>query len=208
MSNLPQGFVYLSDIDESIIQEPIYHGENNFVGTRIDGYNKPVIILTKEAAEALKKVQEQLKPMNLGLKVIDGYRPQSACDHFLRWAEDDDDLKMKAEFYPRIDRKVDLFKGYVARKSGHSRGSTADLTIVHLDTGKEMDMGSRIDMLDPVSHVISDEINEQQQENRLFLKKTMEENDFEGYSKEWWHFQLNNEPFPRRPEDHFNFPVE
>ena len=165
------------------------------------------MILTIEAAQALSEVQKELKLKDLGLKVIDGYRPQQACDDFWDWANDPTDLKMKDLYYPRIDDKKDLFNGYVARFSRHSRGSTVDLTIVD-SNGNDLDMGSRIDMLDPISHVISDEISQAAQKNRLLLKEIMEKHGFEGYEKEWWHFSLINEPYKRKPEDHFNFEVK
>lgn len=204
---LPQGFVYLHDIDDSIIIDPIYYGDQNFLGHRAKGYENPVVVLTFEAANALKQVQMELKNLGYKLKVIDGYRPQSACDDFWEWGNDPADIKMKEIFYPRIHDKKELFNGYLARHSRHSRGSTVDLTITDLH-GMEIDMGSRIDMLDPISHVISDEISNEAQGNRLFLKSIMEKYGFEGYEKEWWHFSLINEPFKKKPEEHFNFPVK
>lgn len=203
----PADFVYLNEFDPTIITAPIYYSNDNFIGRRIKGYEKPVVILTTDAAKALSEVQKELNKQGLGLKVIDGYRPQQACDDFWDWANDPTDLKMKDLYYPRIDDKKDLFNGYVARFSRHSRGSTVDLTIVD-SNGNDLDMGSRIDMLDPISQVISDEISQNAQKNRLLLKEIMEKHGFEGYEKEWWHFSLINEPYKRKPEDHFNFEVK
>jgi D-alanyl-D-alanine dipeptidase len=205
---LPKGFVYLSDVDPSIKQEMFYASDFNFVGRPIKGYNKPVAILTQQAAHALKKVQDEVKLKGLSLKVIDAYRPHRAVEDFWNWALDPSDTKMKDIFYPKYSDKSKIFSdGYLAKFSGHSRGSTVDLTLVD-SNGKEIDMGSQIDMLDEISNTVTDLIPPAAQKNRLYLKEVMERQGFDNYRKEWWHFALLDEPFPRKPEDHFDFPVE
>lgn len=205
---LPKGFVYLSDIDPTIKQEMFYCSDFNFIGRKINGYINPVAILTMEAAVALKKVQDEVRAEGLCLKVIDAYRPHRAVEDFWAWALDPTDIKMKEIFYPNYDEKTKFFEdGYLAKLSGHSRGSTVDLTLLD-SSGKEVDMGSQIDMLDAISHTISPLISPQAQKNRLYLKEVMTKQGFDDYRKEWWHFALLNEPFPRKPEDHFDFLVE
>ena len=182
-----------------------YFESDNFVGKRIDGYKAPKVFLTNEAIEALKRVQALLLEQQLSLKIFDGYRPQKAVDHFVRWAQILEDTITKSKFYPKVP-KTELFKeGYIAAKSGHSRGSTVDLTIVDLKTGKELDMGSPWDMFDPISWVQSDQITSEQQKNRNLLQELMLKNGFKNYPQEWWHFTLKNEPFPNT---YFDFNVE
>lgn len=204
---LPHGFVYLNDIDPTIEQFIAYATSDNFLGTRVKGYEKGVAILTKEAALALKDVQAELKKLNLGLKVFDAYRPQMAVDHFWDWASDPHDIKMKAEYYPEFDDKRDLFNGYLAKLSSHSRGSAVDLTIIDLKTRREFDMGSRFDFLGTLSNTDHPNISQTAKENRHLLRSIMEKHSFKNYDKEWWHFNLIDEPFIRTPEDHFNFVV-
>jgi len=205
---LPKGFVYLSEVDPTIMQQMFYASDFNFMGRKADGYNKPVAILTIEAANALKSVQDEVREDGLTLKVIDAYRPQRAVEDFWKWANDFEDIKMKDIFYPNYEDKTKLFEdGYIARSSSHSRGSTVDLTLIK-ECGDELDMGSQIDMLDAISNTVSSLVTEQQQQNRNYLKDMMERHGFDNYSKEWWHFTLLDEPFSRNPEDHFDFPVE
>jgi D-alanyl-D-alanine dipeptidase len=203
--NLPKGFVYLSNIDKTIQSELRYYSSNNFIGKKIDGYNDNCVIVTKETADALHSVQQILIKKGLSLKIFDAYRPQQAVDHFVRWAKVLDDTLMKKEYYPDVP-KSELFKrGYIASKSGHSRGSTVDLTIVHIKTGKELDMGSPFDFFGKKSHPLSKKIGVDQKNNRFILRKVMIENNFRPYKNEWWHFTLRNEPFPTT---YFNFPIE
>lgn len=209
------------DIDELIssVQEDIrYYTAYNFVGERIDGYNAPKCLLTKDAAEALAKVQAEMLRNAYTLKVYDCYRPQQAVNHFLRWLQDKADVKMKSFFYHNID-KQDLFRlGYIAERSGHSRGSTVDLTIVPVYAPPQepylpnepfidnsVDMGSPFDLFDPISNTYNAQITQTQLNNRLFIKETMLKYGFKDYALEWWHFTLENEPFP---ETFFNFPIE
>ena len=202
---LPKGFVYLYEIDPTIQIELRYLTNTNFIGKPIDGYHKNCLIITTETANALKKIQQILRNKNLSLKIFDGYRPQEAVNHFVRWAKVLNDTLMKTAYYPNVPKRQ-LFKlGYIASKSGHTRGSTVDLTIVNTTTGKELDMGSPYDFFGEISHPFYKKITPTQKENRLLLRKIMLENGFRPYSKEWWHFTLKNEPFPKT---YFNFPIE
>lgn len=205
---LPEGFVYVTSVVLTVNVDLRYYSYNNFVGQRVDGYDSPKCILTTEAAEALKGVQDELKVFGLGLKIFDAYRPQQAVDHFVRWAEDLSDTLMKKEYYPNVDKK-DLFKeGYIASKSGHSRGSTVDLTIVSIDKEhpyQELDMGGSWDFFSEQSWPDYPDIVPAQRANRMLLKLVMEKYGFKPYDKEWWHFTLKDEPFP---DTYFNFPIK
>ncbi len=202
---LPKEFVYLSEIDTTIQSELRYISDNNFIGKRIDDYLKNKVIVTKKTAFALQKVQEELKRKKLSLKIFDAYRPQQAVNHFVRWAKNLNDTLMKTEYYPEVPKNK-LFKlGFIASKSGHSRGSTVDVTLVHNETGKELDMGSSYDFFGEESHSFYKKITPSQQKNRFLLRKVMLQNGFVPYDNEWWHFTLKNEPFPTT---YFNFPVE
>lgn len=202
---LHEDFVYLKDIMPNLRSDIRYYGSNNFIGQPVEGYNAPVCILTKEAAYALKAVQEELERIGFGLLIYDAYRPQTSSEHFVRWANDEEDTSMKLQYYPNIDKK-DLFaQGYISVKSGHSRGSTVDLTIVSLKTRHVLNMGSPYDLFDELSHADNTTITKNQQSLRLLLKRRMEKHGFKSYEKEWWHFTLENEPFPNT---YFDFPVE
>jgi len=200
-----KNFVYLKELIPKLRSDLRYYGSNNFVGQPIEGYNEPKLLLTIDAANALKKVQEELERIGFGLLIYDAYRPQQATDHFVKWSKDMADTLMKNDFYPNIDKK-DLFKlGYIAKKSGHSRGSTVDLTIVSLKTKHILNMGSPYDLFDEKSHTEYPNITKNQHALRLLLKRRMEKHGFKSYEKEWWHFTLKNEPFPKT---YFNFPIE
>jgi D-alanyl-D-alanine dipeptidase len=203
---LPNGFVYLKEIDPSIIQDMKYLTHDNFIGRPIAGYELPRCILTRQAAMALANVQKKLNQQSLSLKVFDCYRPQTAVNDFIAWSKDPADQKMKLHYYPRVD-KADVFTlGYVAEKSGHSRGSTVDLTIVHLDQpSKELAMGTHFDFMDELSHALSEHIQGEPRKNRLMLRDLMQQAGFIPYEKEWWDFRLKEEPFP---ETYFDFPVK
>jgi D-alanyl-D-alanine dipeptidase len=200
-----EGFVSLSDQIPSIVLDIRYYTTDNFVGARIDGYLRPKALLTKEAAMALQNVQRALAKEGLGLKVFDAYRPQKGVNHFIRWAKQPADTLTKQKYYPEVDKK-DVFKlGYVASRSGHSRGSTLDLTIVELETGVELDMGSGWDFFGNISGHGTNQITMEQAANRQKLKSVMEQYGFKAYSKEWWHYTLRNEPYP---DTYFDFDVE
>lgn len=225
------GFVYLHEVDPTIITSLRYYSSDNFVGAPVDGYHKNVVIMTKQAAEALKRVQDAVRKDGYSLVVYDAYRPQQAVNHFMRWSEEIQDQAKKSEYYPRIN-KADVFDlGYVARRSGHSRGSTVDLTIIKLDqklhpiTKKKrqfldgytiellddgtVDMGSSFDLFDLVSHGNNDLISADYKTLRDYLKNVMVAHGFKPIPDEWWHFTLKNEPFPAHLDtSYFNFPVE
>ncbi|MEU6261364.1 M15 family metallopeptidase [Streptomyces sp. NPDC047043] len=224
----PSDFVALRTVDPTIIQEMRYFTVHNFVGERIDGYEQPLCILTRPAAEALHKAQTKLLRKGYTLKVYDCYRPQGAVNHFVRWAEDLDDQAMKGEFYPNVD-KTRLFEdGYIAEKSGHSRGSTMDLTIVKLPARRtrpyhpgeplvpcyapkderfpdnSVDMGTGFDCFDTLAHTLDPRIQGEQRANRLLLKSTLEGLGFVNLAEEWWHYTYKPEPYP---DTYFDFPV-
>lgn len=205
---LPEGFVYVDQVIPDIKIELRYYSDHNFVGQRIDGYLEPRCILTAQAAQALKKVQEELRRFGLGLKIFDAYRPQRAVDHFVRWAEDLQDTKMKAEFYPDVD-KQDLFKKqYIAAKSSHSRGSTVDVTITAMDAAPSapaLDMGTGFYLFGPPSWPTSLAVSPESRAHRMLLQVLMVRHGFEPIAEEWWHFTLKNEPFP---DTYFDFPVQ
>lgn len=205
---LPKGFVYVDTIIPDLVIELRYHTEHNFVGQQIDGYLKPRCILTREAAEALLHVQKELNPFGLGLKVFDAYRPQQAVDHFVRWAENLDDTRTKAEFYPDIDKGTLFRDGYIAGRSSHSRGSTVDVTLISIQPetlGKELDMGTGFDFFGPSSWPFFPGISPGRRSNRMLLHLLMKKHGFKPYPEEWWHFTLSDEPFPKT---YFNFPVQ
>jgi D-alanyl-D-alanine dipeptidase len=202
---LPKGFSYIKEVIPTIQQELRYCSHNNFLGVPVDGYEEPVLIISTKAVEALKKVQNDLLKQGLSLKIFDAYRPQTAVNHFVRWARDVNDTLEKEQFYPGVNKRYLFALGYIASKSGHSRGSTVDLTIVNLKTGKELDMGSPFDFFGEISHVNYPNLTTKQKENRKLLQKTMRKHGFRSYSKEWWHFTLRNEPFP---SIYFDFPIK
>ena len=206
---LPKGFVYITDISPSIKVDLKYATTDNFTTKVVPGYNSAsAAIATKEAAIALKNVQNELNTLGLGLKVFDSYRPHRAAQYFKKWClNGEDDPVIKARFYPDI-KKADLLNGYIAEHSGHSRGSTIDVTAVNLETGKELDMGTEFDFLGEESHTKSTLISDSAQANRQLLVDVMDKHGFDNYRKEWWHFELRDEPFKRKPEDHFDFVVE
>ena len=200
----PSGFVLLSDHIPGIIQEIRYFTTYNFVGERVDGYEEPIALLTIEAARCLKEVSNTANVMGYRLKIFDAYRPVRAVKHFVMWGLEDLDQRMKPFFYPDLDKR-DLFnRGYIATQSTHSRGSTVDLTLLNMETGKELDMGSPFDFFGPVSHPDYEKITKEQFDNRMLLRKLMLESGFEPIDCEWWHFTLKNEPYP---ETYFDFPV-
>ncbi len=200
----PSGFVVLSDLVPSVIQEIRYHSSYNFIGDRIDGYEEPVALITREAARALKTVSNELMVQGYRIKVFDAYRPVSAVKHFMMWGIEDTDIRMKQYFYPGLEKQELFAKGYIAKQSSHSRGSTVDLTLLDMKTGKEVDMGSPFDMFGEISHPDYKGITEEQYSNRMLLQGVMVRNGFETLDCEWWHFTLKDEPYP---ETYFEFPV-
>ena len=197
-------FVLLSEAVPDAILEIRYYSTYNFVGDRIDGYEEPVALLTKEAADALKEVSDDLEEQGYRLKIFDAYRPQMAVDNFVEWAEDVDDTKMKDYFYPELDKSVLFDQGYIAEHSGHSRGSTVDLTLFDMETEKEVDMGGTFDYFGELSHPDYTGITDEQYENRMILRNAMMKHGFKPLDEEWCHFTLEDEPYP---DTYFTFPV-
>ena len=198
------GFVSIGETIPDVILEIRYYSTYNFVGDRIDGYEQPVALLTKEAAVRLREVSDELAGKGYRLKIYDAYRPQKAVDHFVRWAEDVSDTRMNAFFYPDLNKSVLIPEGYIAERSGHSRGSTVDLTLFDMRTGKDVDMGSPFDFFGEISHPDYRGITPEQYENRMLLRGCMLRHGFRPVPEEWWHFTLENEPYP---DTCFTFPV-
>lgn len=203
-SNDSSDFVVISDVVPDVILEIRYYSTYNFVGDRIDGYEQPTALLTKEAASALKDVSDDVKSQGYRLKIYDAYRPQKAVNHFEKWAKDVDDTRMKDYFYPELDKSVLFEQGYIANHSGHSRGSTVDLTLFDEKTGKELDMGGTFDYFGELSHPDYKNITKEQYDNRMILRQAMTNHGFEPLDEEWWHFTLKDEPYP---DTYFTFPV-
>ncbi|RKF02999.1 D-alanyl-D-alanine dipeptidase [Tenacibaculum lutimaris] len=203
--NLPEGFSYINDVSPTIQSELRYCYNNNFMGVPVNGYEENTLIATTATAKALKKVQDELALKKLGLKIYDAYRPQTAVNHFVKWARVMSDTIMKKQYYPEVNKRHLFKKGYISSKSGHSRGSTVDLTIINLETGEELDMGSPYDFFGVSSHITYENLSDHQKENRQLLQTVMKKHGFRSYSKEWWHFTLRGEPFPKT---FFDFPVK
>ena len=197
-------FVLLAEAVPDAILEIRYYSTYNFVGDRIDGYEQPVALLTKEAAAALKEVSDEVMAKGYRLKIYDAYRPQKAVTHFMNWALAPEDVRMKPYFYPELDKTVLFPQGYIAEHSGHSRGSTVDLTLFDMKTEKEADMGGTFDYFGELSHPDYTGITEEQYANRMLLREAMMNHGFKPLVEEWWHFTLENEPYP---DTYFTFPV-
>jgi D-alanyl-D-alanine dipeptidase len=217
-------FVTLTDVVPDAILEIRYFGTYNFVGDRIDGYLEPTALLTKVAADSLKAVSDDVIAQGYRLKIYDAYRPQKAVDHFVRWAENVPDVRMRDYFYPDLDKSVLFDQEYICLKSGHTRGSTLDLTLFDMNTEKELDMGGTFDWFGPESHPDfcgnpetgeytgvnqmspkGRRITAEQFANRMILRKAMMRHGFKPFDTEWWHFTLKDEPFP---DTYFTFPVK
>ena len=216
-------FVTLTDAVPDAILEIRYFGTYNFVGDRIDGYLEPTALLTKQAADSLRAVSDDVVRQGYRLKIYDAYRPQKAVDHFMRWAQEISDVRMKTYFYPDLDKKVLFPQEYICEKSGHTRGSTLDLTLFDMTTEKELDMGGTFDWFGPESHPdfcgnpetgeytgdnskspAGRSITAEQFKNRMILRQAMLRHGFKPFDTEWWHFTLKDEPFP---DTYFTFPV-
>ncbi len=200
----PSGFALLADSVPGIIQEIRYYSTYNFIGDRIDGYEEPCAILTIEAARALEKASLELFALGYRLKVFDAYRPVCAVKQFVLWGIEDRDTRMKPYFYPALEKEELFSKGYIAKRSGHSRGSAIDLTLLDMSTGREADMGGPFDFFGELSHPDYRQITEEQYQNRMLLQRVMVRNGFLPYECEWWHFLLADEPYP---DTYFEFPV-
>lgn len=226
--NIPEGFVEIREVIPDIILDLRYLTNHNFLGVPVEGYKSEKCFITKKAADSLAKVQAELKRFGLSLKIYDAYRPQRAVNHFVRWAKDLSDTLTKKEFYPTIDKSKLFEDGYIAEKSGHSRGSTIDLTIIPIPLpyqpafdvndqcecfesidkrfkDNSIDMGTGYDCFNVHSHTENPELTPQQRANRLLLKSLMDKYGFKNLPEEWWHFTLRNEPFPTT---YFDFEIE
>lgn len=188
-------FVIIDEIIPDIILDIRYYSNYNFVGGKIDGYEEPVAILTKEATRALKLVSDELKSSGYKLKIYDSYRPQKAVNHFIRWSKNQD-TSMKDFFYPKLNKEDILKNDFVSSKSSHSRGSTVDLSLFDINKNEDVDMGGEFDLFDEISYFNTNLISEKQRKNRNLLKCVMCRYGFENYKKEWWHYTLKNEPYP------------
>ncbi|WP_411768190.1 M15 family metallopeptidase [Winogradskyella sp. A3E31] len=203
--DMPKDFTDVSEVIADLDVELRYYSTHNFVGDTINGYHSNTLYLTKAAAKHLKLVQDELQQQNLCLRVYDGYRPQTAVNHFVRWAKQINDTINKQEFYPKVDKSNLFSEGYIASKSGHSRGSTVDLTIIDGETNIPLDMGSPYDFFGQPSWVNYESITAEQKANRQLLQTVMLKHGFRNYPKEWWHFTLRGEPFP---DTYFDFPIK
>ena len=206
-------FVSITDVVPDAILEIRYFSSYNFIGERIPGYEQPIAIITRQAADSLKAVSDDLLQKGYRLKIFDAYRPQCAVDFFMEWAADTTDVRMQDYFYPELDKSVLIPQGYIAEKSGHTRGSTVDLTLFDMKMEREVDMGCTFDYFGVASHpdVLPEQeigayrpINQEQYDNRMILREAMLAHGFKPYDCEWWHFTLENEPFP---DTYFTFPV-
>lgn len=204
LSDDASDFVLLTDVVPDAILEIRYYSTYNFVGDRIDGYRQPTALLTKEAALALKAVSDDVIKKGYRLKIYDAYRPQMAVSHFSRWAKDFNDTRMKQYFYPELKKDVLFPLGYIAEHSGHSRGSTVDLTLFDMTLEKEVDMGGTFDYFGQLSHPDYKKITKKQYQNRMILREAMLSHGFKPLAEEWWHFTLKDEPYT---DTYFTFPV-
>lgn len=202
---LPEGFVHITDVIPDVILDIRYAGKNNFIGEPVRGYIRPTAILSVPAAEALAGVQKELEAEGYGIKVFDAYRPQKAVDHFVEWAQKKDDTLQKRNFYPEIPKKELFSRGYISSRSGHSRGSTVDLSLVDLQSGKQVDMGGDYDFFGERSHHDTGNITAEQKKNRELLKSKMQKFGFVPYQQEWWHYTFQPEPYP---DTFFDFEVK
>ena len=203
--SIPSDFVVLADVCPDIIQEIRYYTTYNFVGERIPGYERPIAYLTRQAADSLKLVCDDLKEQGYRLKVFDAYRPQMAVDFFVRWGSDLEDQRMKEYFYPDCPKSELFHRGYIAHLSGHTRGSTLDLTLFDMKTEREVDMGGTYDFLGETSHYnYSRGLTRDQINHRRILREAMMRHGFKPIPVEWWHFTLRNEPYP---DHYFTFPI-
>ena len=203
-SNDTHGFVSVGEVIPDVLLDIRYYSSFNFIGERIDGYEEPAALLTREAAQALKEASNEAMEQGFRLKIYDAYRPQKAVDHFVRWAKDPEDIRMKAFFYPDLEKTEIIPQGYIAEHSGHSRGSTVDLTLFDMATQQDVDMGGTFDFFGELSHPDYSGVSEVQHANRMLLQSLMVKHGFRPLETEWWHFTLENEPWP---DTYFTFSV-
>lgn len=202
---LPEGFVYIDELIEDCIIDAKYAGTDNFMGRPADGYEQPLVVMTKEAAEKCIKAADLLRQQGYLIKFYDSYRPQRAVDDFCRWGDDEKDQRRKPIQYPNVE-KIKMFdEGYIARKSGHTRGRAVDLTLVDSKTHQELDMGSIFDFMDERSWPSCKDVTPEQYKNRCILRDAMIAVGFKPIMSEWWHFNLDPEPYP---DTYFDFPIK
>jgi zinc D-Ala-D-Ala dipeptidase len=202
--SVEEGFVFLDDVLSGARWDAKYATADNFTGAPVDGYAVDRVVGSGALADALLEAQTRAAALGFGLLLWDGYRPQRAVDRFLAWSAQPEDGRTKAAFYPNITRAEMITKGYVAPRSGHSRGCAVDLTLYRLDTGEPIPMGGRHDLMDERSHHGAAGVAGSEAQNRLTLCSLMESSGFERYDREWWHYSLRDEP---HPDTYFDFPV-
>jgi D-alanyl-D-alanine dipeptidase len=198
------GFVFLDEVLRGVRWDAKYATWDNFTGRPVDGYEVNRVVGSHALADALQEATTRAASLGFGLLLWDGYRPQRAVNRFLQWSAEPEDGRTKRRFYPRIDRAAMFANGYVARRSGHSRGSAIDLTLYRLDTGELAAMGGRHDLMDPRSHHGAEGVSGIEAQNRRSLCSIMEGSGFESYDCEWWHYALRDEP---HPDSYFDFPI-
>ncbi len=204
-AGLPEGFVYIDELIEDCVIDAKYAGTDNFMGRAAEGYEQPLVVMSNEAAQACVKAADILRKQGYLMKIYDAFRPQRAVDDFVRWGSQIDDIRRKPVHYPHVN-KADVFDlGYISKKSGHSRGSSIDLSIIDCDTMQELDMGSIFDYMDVRSHIVTEGLSDLQEKNRSILRDAMTASGFVTYDCEWWHFNLAVEPYP---DTYFDFPIK
>ncbi|MBY8625161.1 D-Ala-D-Ala dipeptidase VanX-P [Enterococcus faecium] len=198
-------FVYLDEVIPGVRWDAKYATWDNFMGMPVNGYQVNRVVGTVEMADALKEVSKLAKEKGVGLLLWDGYRPVRAVSHFMEWVKKSKDESRKAKHYPHIDKKTMIEEGYIAEYSGHSRGSTIDLTLYDLESKKLLDMGGDFDLMDEISHYAAEGITKEEKENRKLLRDLMVKCGFVPYENEWWHYSLKDEPYP---DTYFDFVIE
>jgi D-alanyl-D-alanine dipeptidase len=197
-------FVFVDEFTSGIRWDAKYATWDNFTGKPVDGYLANRIVGTRALCAALEQARGKAEPHGFGLLLWDGYRPQRAVDRFLQWSKQPEDGRTKPRHYPNIDRAEMFARGYVSAKSGHSRGSTVDLTLYHLATGELAPMGGDHDLMDSISHHGARGITPTEASNRQVLRSLMAACGFTSYDSEWWHYTLTDEP---HPDTYFDFPI-
>jgi D-alanyl-D-alanine dipeptidase len=201
---LPEGFVFVDEVVPDIRWDAKYATWDNFTGRPVEGYLANRIVGSHALCDALRRVSKEAATQDLGLLLWDGYRPQRAVDCFLKWSRQPEDGRTKPRHYPNIDRPDMFVQGYVASRSGHSRGSTVDLTLYSLVSGELVPMGGDHDLMDPISHHGAPGVPQDQAVHRQVLRELMEAGGFNSYECEWWHYSLAHEPYP---DTYFDFPI-
>jgi D-alanyl-D-alanine dipeptidase len=201
---LPDGFVYLDEWIEDSIIDAKYAGCDNFMGRPAVGYEKPLVVASRQVAEGCVAAADILRERGYLLKFFDSYRPQRAVNDFCRWGEDVSDQRRKSIHYPNIDKAAVFIDGYVAHRSTHTRGCAVDLTLVERESGREVDMGTIFDFMDPASWPDSAAVTQRQHQNRYLLREVMLSCGFAPMVNEWWHFSVDPEPYP---DTYFDFPI-